>query len=177
MNNIAIGYYKTPAGELIIGSFQDHICLCDWRYRKQREHIDQRIKNGLNANFRHDFTTLHQELITQLESYFNGSLQQFTIPLLTVGTPFQKKVWQELQQLSYGSTVSYASLSRKLEQPEAIRAVATANGANAISILIPCHRMIGSNGSLTGYAGGLNAKKKLLQFEGALGNEQLDLFN
>lgn len=176
MNKIAICYYNSPVGELILGSFKNQICLCDWRYRKHRDKIDHRIKEGLNSIFIEQTTTLHGVLKNQLDAYFNHSLRQFSIPTLTVGTFFQKKVWMELQQLSYGSTVSYALLSQKLNQPEAIRAVATANGANALSIIIPCHRVIGSNGSLTGYAGGLNAKKKLLQLEGALQNDQLKLF-
>lgn len=90
------------------------------------------------------------------------------------GTEFQQIVWRELLNIPYGVTVSYLELSRKLSDPKAIRAVASANGANAISILIPCHRIIGSNRELTGYAGGLSAKKKLLELEGA--TSQLDLF-
>lgn len=96
------------------------------------------------------------------------------MPLLFCGSEFQQRVWEELQRIPYGKTISYLKLSRLLGDEKAIRAVATANGANAISILIPCHRVIGSKGELTGYAGGLNAKRRLLELEGALG--QLDLF-
>ncbi len=113
-------------------------------------------------------------LITQLEEYFAQKRTSFDVPLLLCGSDFQKRVWQELLQVPYGTTISYLELSRKLGDEKAIRAVASANGANAISILVPCHRIIGSNGELTGYAGGLRAKKSLLQLEGALA--QLDLF-
>ena len=89
----------------------------------------------------------------------------FDIPLLFVGTDFQKRVWKLLLKIPYGQTISYGTMAEKLGNPQAIRAVANANGANAISIFAPCHRVIGSNNSLTGYGGGLNAKKYLLQLE------------
>ena len=89
----------------------------------------------------------------------------FDIPLLLVGTEFQKSVWNELLNIPYGTTISYAQLSQRLDNPKAIRAVASSNGANSISILIPCHRVIGSDHKLTGYAGGLVAKKTLLELE------------
>jgi len=95
---------------------------------------------------------------------------------LLVGSDFQKQVWNELLKIRFGQTLSYLELSRNLGNEKAIRAVASANGANAISILVPCHRVIGSDGSLTGYAGGLGANKKLLELEGALKSDQLDLF-
>lgn len=101
----------------------------------------------------------------QLDEYFRGKRKSFDIPLLTVGTDFQKKVWRLLASIPYGSTASYSELSNLLGCPGAVRAVANANGANAISIFIPCHRVIGSDGSLTGYAGGLDAKRFLLDLE------------
>ena len=93
-----------------------------------------------------------------------------------MGSDFQKRVWQELLKIPYGSTASYLTLSQKLGNEKAIRAVASANGANAISIFIPCHRVIGSDGNLTGYAGGIHTKKKLLELESDSANEQLELF-
>ena len=99
------------------------------------------------------------------------------MPLLLAGTRFQISVWEELQNIPYGTTCSYISLSRKLKNEKAIRAVASANGANAISIIVPCHRIIGADGSMTGYAGGIKAKKKLLEHEGVnLHNGQQLLF-
>jgi methylated-DNA-[protein]-cysteine S-methyltransferase len=92
-------------------------------------------------------------------------LQNFNIPIVFAGTAFQQNVWQHLIQIPYGTTISYSALAQKMNMPDAVRAVATANGANAISIVVPCHRIIGNNGDLVGYAGGLPAKQKLLTLE------------
>ncbi len=105
--------------------------------------------------------------IKQLTQYFAGTLTSFNIPLAPQGTTFQCNVWQALQKLNYGETQSYAWLAKKINNPKAVRAVGRANGANPIAIIIPCHRIIGANGSLTGYAGGLALKEKLLAHEGA----------
>ena len=101
----------------------------------------------------------------QLDRYFSRNSYKFDLPIRLVGTDFQLEVWNELQKVPFGETRSYADIARRIGKPDAIRAVGTANGANPIAIIIPCHRIIGSNGSLTGYAGGLDNKKKLLDFE------------
>ncbi|MDA3615479.1 methylated-DNA--[protein]-cysteine S-methyltransferase [Polluticaenibacter yanchengensis] len=166
MNTVFLQYYKTDFGNLIIGDFQNRLCLLDWQYRAKREQVDGRIANYLKAEFVEKETPLHQEVIVQLEEYFRQQRTNFDIPLLLAGSDFQKKVWQALLEIPHGQTVSYLSLSRQLGDEKAIRAVASANGANAISIIVPCHRVIGSGGELTGYAGGIDAKKKLLLLEG-----------
>jgi O-6-methylguanine DNA methyltransferase len=102
----------------------------------------------------------------QLEAYFEGRLTRFELPLAPRGTPFQQRVWQELQHIPFGETRSYGGLAKRLGNPLLTRAVGTANGANPISIIIPCHRVIGADGSLTGYAGGLDLKRALLALEG-----------
>ncbi|MGA2081113.1 MAG: methylated-DNA--[protein]-cysteine S-methyltransferase [Holophaga sp.] len=102
----------------------------------------------------------------QLEAYFRRELREFQVPLALRGTPFQLRVWAELQRIPYGTTISYLELARRLGDPKATRAVGTANGANPISIIVPCHRVIGANGSLTGYGGGLDNKQRLLELEG-----------
>lgn len=104
-------------------------------------------------------------VVTQLKEYFNGERTEFTIKLSPKGTDFQKKVWNELLKIPYGKTVSYQQIANQLENPKVIRAAASANGKNPIPIIIPCHRVIGSDGSLTGYAGGLQRKKLLLELE------------
>lgn len=175
-NQILINYFKTPYGELIIGSFNDKLCLCDWRYRKMRASIDQRIQKGLDASFVETKSAIIDKTVLQLNQYFEGSRTEFNMPLLLVGTDFQKNVWNALIQVPYGKTESYLGLSKVLGNEKAIRAVASANGANAIAIIIPCHRIIGSDGNLIGYAGGLNSKKKLLQLEDALFESQLSFF-
>ncbi len=104
----------------------------------------------------------------QLASYFAGTLRDFNIPMELHGTEFQKRVWQELLKIPYGRTISYLELARRLGDEKVIRAAASANGANPIAILVPCHRVIGSDGSLTGYGGGLDMKEHLLRLEGVL---------
>ena len=105
---------------------------------------------------------------TELEEYFSGARRAFKAALEPVGTPFQQRVWQALREIPYGTTISYGELARRIGQPRASRAVGLANGRNPISIIVPCHRVIGADGSLTGYAGGLPRKERLLQHEGVL---------
>ncbi|MCM4172149.1 methylated-DNA--[protein]-cysteine S-methyltransferase [Arenibacter sp. TNZ] len=108
---------------------------------------------------------LLEDVVYQLQEYFEGSRTEFSLTLNPEGTDFQKKVWQALQQIPYGKTFSYLELSKTLGDTKAIRAVAAANGRNPLWIVVPCHRVIGSDGSLTGYAGGLHRKKWLLEHE------------
>jgi len=175
MDSIQTTVFTTPYGELILGSFGQQLCLCDWRFRKMRASIDERIQSGLRSGYEEGKSDIIQEAKAQLSQYFRGDRQVFDLPLLLVGSGFQKQVWKELGQIPFGKTVSYAELSEKLGSKDAIRAVASANGANAISIFVPCHRVLGSGGRLTGYAGGLATKKKLLQLENALPQGELPL--
>ena len=162
---IRIQYYQSPCGESILGSFGDKLCLCDWVNEERRKTIDGRIQKMLQARYETGISETIATAITQLDEYFVQKRTAFDVPLLLLGTDFQKAVWNELLKVPYGMTKSYAGLSSQLGNPKAVRAVAAANGANAISIFIPCHRIIGSNQKLTGYAGGLSAKKALLELE------------
>ena len=164
-NKINVQYHKTEFGELILGSFNNQLCLCDWRYRKMRDAIDSRIQKGLNAEYVQQNSPIIAESIKQISEYIAGDRISFDIPLLLVGTDFQKSVWEELMKLPYGTTQSYLGLAKEMGNEKAIRAIATANGANAISIIIPCHRIIGSGGEMVGYAGGTTTKRKLLELE------------
>jgi methylated-DNA-[protein]-cysteine S-methyltransferase len=105
------------------------------------------------------------EVMRQLRAYFGGELTEFDVPLALQGTPFQLRVWQALCAIPYGATISYGELAKQIGQPKAVRAVGLANGANPIAIIVPCHRVIGSNGKLTGYGGGLPLKERLLALE------------
>jgi methylated-DNA-[protein]-cysteine S-methyltransferase len=105
------------------------------------------------------------DTVRQLRAYFSGELERFSLPLAPEGTPFQLEVWRRLCEIPYGETMSYGDLARRLGNPGASRAVGLANGTNPIPIVIPCHRVIGSNGALTGYGGGLPVKEKLLALE------------
>jgi methylated-DNA-[protein]-cysteine S-methyltransferase len=178
MDKVIIQYYKSPFGELILGSFDGKLCMADWRYRKMRDSIDKRIQDGLETSFEDGETHIIRDARQQLEEYLAGERTVFDIPLLMVGTSFQKRVWDELLEIPFGETESYLGLSRKLGDEKAIRSVAAANGANAISIIVPCHRVIGSDGKLTGYGGGIRIKRKLLQLEShGQPNGQLPLFD
>ncbi len=174
--DIYFTYYKSPYGELVIGDYNDRLCMCDWRYRKLRNSIDKRIMNFFKCGFHENYTPIINETISQLEQYFGGERKEFSIPINFAGTPFQVEVWDELMKIPWGVTTTYLELSRKLGNEKAIRAVASANGANAISIIVPCHRVVGSDGSLVGYAGGKAVKKKLLSIENVRLTSQLDLF-
>ena len=176
MHQIKIKYYKSPFGELVLGSFEDKLCLCDWRYRKMRNSIDKSLRTRLNADFVEEKTSVVENTISQLGEYFDGKRTEFKIPFVLIGSDFQKRVWNELLQIPYGKTESYLGLSKKMGDEKAIRAVAAANGANQISIIVPCHRIIGKNGKLVGYAGGLPVKMKLLNIENAIINGQFRLF-
>ncbi len=165
MNQIEIQYYKSPCGELIMGSYKGKLCLCDWRYRKMRNAIDNRIKKKLDADYVEKNNDVLIETQNQLEAFFHLERKTFDLPLLLVGTEFQKQVWEQLMKVTYGDTATYLELAIGVGNKNAVRAVANANGANALSIIVPCHRIIGSDGQLVGYAGGLDAKRKLLMLE------------
>lgn len=165
INTIRIQRYHSPCGDLMLGSLEDKLCLCDWALERRRDSIDRRLRKALQAGYEEKASDVTQEAVRQLEEYFNGKRTVFDVPLLFAGTDFQKRVWHKLLEIPYGTTLSYGELAAQLDMPQAVRAVANANGANAISIFVPCHRVIGSNRSLTGYAGGLDAKKRLLDLE------------
>jgi len=175
MNQIHIQYYKTKFGEFILGSYQQKLCLLDFRYRKMRKTVDNRIKKALNAEYIEKNNEILEETRKQLNEYFNSERREFNIPLLMVGSKFQKQVWNALLKVNYGKTSSYLDLAKDIKNEKAVRAVANANGANAIGIIIPCHRIIGSNGELVGYGGGLAVKKRLLKLESPNYSEQLEI--
>jgi methylated-DNA-[protein]-cysteine S-methyltransferase len=119
----------------------------------------------INAAWKPDTKGVLQDVRKELDQYFAGRLRRFTTRLAFSGTPFQNAVWQELTRIPYGETISYLDLAKRIEKPKAVRAVGMANGANPIAIIVPCHRVIGSNGSLTGFGGGLPTKRALLELE------------
>lgn len=160
--------YESPCGALILGSLGDKLCLCDWLVERRRDHVDRRLERILKAEFEVGTSDVIETASAQLDEFFAGQRKEFDVPLLFAGTDFQERVWKELLGIPYGETVSYGEMARRIGMPKAVRAVANANGANSISIFVPCHRVIGSDHSLTGYGGGLAAKRALLEVEGAL---------
>jgi len=168
MNQINIQEYKTKYAHFILGSFDNKLCLLDFRYRKMRTTVDNRLKKGFDAEFVEKDDEILRETKKQLDEYFEMKRKKFDIPIITTGSDFQQSVWKALLKVPYGTTSTYLQLARDIDNEKAVRAVASANGANSIGIIIPCHRIIGSDGSLTGYGGGLPLKKRLLKLENNL---------
>lgn len=162
---IQIRHYHSPCGELVLGALGDKLCLCDWTTGKHHDTVGRRLGRILQADYQEHASDITTETARQLDEYFRRERTAFDVPLLFAGTEFQQQVWRCLPETAYGETIPYAALARKAGRSEAVRAVANAVGANAISILVPCHRVIGTRYSLTGYAGGIGAKKFLLALE------------
>ncbi len=162
---IDLARMETPLGPMYACATSKGICLLEFTDRKMLETEFKIIKKKLNADIIYGVNPHLDELKVQLEEYFSAIRKEFSIPLDPIGTDFQKQVWEELALIPYGKTRSYAEQAIALNKPAAIRAIAQANGMNKISILIPCHRVIGSDGKLTGYGGGLWRKKWLLDRE------------
>ncbi len=153
--------YTSPLGIYIIISSERGVVYIEPR-RQAHKHLTVWLKNGANI---HEDTQRNDSVVTELDLYFQGKLHEFNVPLDLRGTNFQLKVWRLLLSVPYGKTCSYRDLARSLGQPKAARAVGGAVGSNPISIIVPCHRIIGANGSLTGYGGGLSRKRALLSLE------------
>ncbi len=158
-------YYKTKIGELILGSYDNKLCLLDFRYRRMRTTVDNRIKKYLNADFILQEDEVIKETKKQIDEYLAGKRKEFSIPFLLLGSDFQKQVWNALLTVNYGETATYLDIAKRIDNPKAVRAAASANGANAIALIVPCHRIIESNGALGGYGGGVSVKKRLLSLE------------
>lgn len=152
---------SSPIGKLLIASNGDAISeIC---FQRQ---IPAAEKNNNDASRRNaSQCSVIRGAIEQLEAYFRGELQEFNLPLRPTGTDFQCRVWSELQAIQYGETANYGEIASRIGSPRAARAVGAANGRNPIPIIIPCHRVIGANGSLTGFGGGLKIKRALLELE------------
>jgi methylated-DNA-[protein]-cysteine S-methyltransferase len=155
-------HLTTPLGRLLLVS--DSSGLRQINFPRNGAPADPDPSWQPDPNWQQD-KSVFAETIRQLQSYFGGSLDTFDLILAPAGTPFQQRVWSELCKIPYGQTISYGELARRIENPKASRAVGLANGSNPLPIVIPCHRVIGSNGKLTGYGGGLPIKEKLLALE------------
>jgi AraC family transcriptional regulator of adaptative response/methylated-DNA-[protein]-cysteine methyltransferase len=172
---IKVTNIETPIGEMIAGATDEGICLLEFsdRRRLPTEYKDliRLFKTTIEEGENRHLKTLRK----QLKEYFNGIRKVFDLPLVTPGTEFQQAVWRELRNIQFGSTRSYIDQSVALKRPDSVRAVANANGMNRISIIIPCHRVIGSDGNLTGYGGGVKRKKWLLDHEKKYSGKPVDL--
>ena len=155
----------TPLGPMLAGATEEGLCLLEFVDRRMLETQLARLRKHLVAEIIPGQSEVLSAVATQLAEYFDGKRRTFDVPLVTPGTEFQQRVWEKLRSIPYGKTRSYQQQAEAIGQPSAVRAVARANGDNRIAIVIPCHRVIGKNGKLTGYGGGLWRKEYLLNLE------------
>ncbi len=156
MSQVYYWTFESPVGPLLLAGSKAGLLLVSFASGNRPRNVD--------PEWRPD-TTAFVEVIQQLQAYFAGERKNFDLALILEGTDFQKRVWTALRKIPYGETISYKELAEMIGRPKAVRAVGAANGANPIPIIIPCHRVIGNDGSLTGFGGGLPLKKQLLELE------------
>lgn len=169
INMLYTKYYSSPIGILEILASETH--LTHVLFRDAQKRPSQQLEETTESSL------IIEECIKQFDAYFAGKLKDFELPLFPKGTDFQQNVWEYLKTIPYGKTISYLEFSKRIGNEKAIRAVGTANGRNPLTIILPCHRVIGSDGSLVGYGGDLWRKEWLLRHEGSLPRQgQLGLF-
>jgi methylated-DNA-[protein]-cysteine S-methyltransferase len=165
MNQISVRYHSTQIGEVVVGSFDGKLCLLDFGEQGHRGIAEDRVRRALNGELVEQDDEVLRATSRQLDEYLEGQRMRFDIPVRMVGTEFQKRVWNALLRVPYGATSTYGQVAVDIGRPRAVRAVGNACGANPIGIIVPCHRVVGSNGGLVGYGGGLPLKRKLLALE------------
>ncbi|MGQ9545601.1 MAG: methylated-DNA--[protein]-cysteine S-methyltransferase [Dehalococcoidia bacterium] len=174
MNHLVVQHGRTEIGEVVLASFQGRLCLLSFRHRHATEMFIHGIARKLNAELIERHHALLEEARRQLDEYLAGDRTAFDIPLLMLGTDFQKSVWNALLKVPYGATQTYRQIAEAVGNTKAVRAVGNACKANPVGIIVPCHRIIGSDGDLVGYGGGLSLKRRLLKLErggSAAGND------
>jgi methylated-DNA-[protein]-cysteine S-methyltransferase len=157
-------YYKSPIGTLLLEAAEEQLTVASF--------VDDVSVSATGTTS----SSLLATAITQLDEYFAGSRRQFDLPLQPQGTSFQQKVWDQLLRIPYAETITYLQMAKRLGNVKSIRAAASANGKNPIGIIIPCHRVVGADGKLTGYAGGLHRKQWLLEHEAKIAGRSTSLF-
>ncbi len=162
---VVVTLLETPLGPLLAGAIDQGISFLEYTDRRMLENNLKTMRRRFGCAVVPGRHPLFDRLREELSEYFRGERREFTLPLASRGTPFQERVWQELRRIPQGQTISYDELAQRVGQPTAQRAVARANGMNYVAILIPCHRVIGKDGNLTGYGGGLWRKRLLLELE------------
>lgn len=162
---IAAQFIETPLGPLLAAAVEQGVCFIEFSDRRMLEYNYQLVRKRFGLPILPRPNDVLEQLREELECYLRGALKKFQTPLALRGTPFQERVWRTLLDIPYGEIISYQALAERIDKPTAVRAVARANGANPISILVPCHRVVGKDGELTGYGGGLWRKRLLLELE------------
>lgn len=165
IKNLKMSYIDTPLGQMVAISDDNALYLLEFVDNSNLEFKVKQIVNKTKSNLVLEDSEPINLIRTELNQYFAGTLKEFKTPIVLLGTEFQKTVWQELKEVPYGQTRSYANIATLIKRPSAFRAVAQANSSNYMPIIIPCHRIINSNGKLCGYSGGIAHKKWLLVHE------------
>lgn len=169
---VCLAHFFSPAGELLLASLGGELILCDWVHGLHRNAISRRLEKRIGLPWREAKSAVIAQAERELAAYFAGECREFRTPIRFVGTPFQTRVWEALLAIPFGETRTYSEIAAAAGSPRAVRAAGTAIGENALSIIVPCHRVIANSGALAGYGGGLAAKRLLLQIEGALPTER-----
>lgn len=159
--------FDSRIGRIYVASTENGVCKISVPKESRKDFFDW-LKEHFDHETVSDNRARNKDVIDQLTRYFNGRLAKFTCPIDLIGTPFQVRVWSELSRIPYGSTITYKHLAKRVGAPKATQAVGRANGANPLPIIIPCHRVLGSNGALVGYSCGVKTKEFLLRLEGAI---------
>ena len=162
---IRVDRLATPLGPMLVGATDTDLCLLEFVDRRMLPTQVERLRRRLGAVFVPDRNDIIEQTELEIGEYFDGRRRDFTVPTVTPGTEFQEAVWSALTHIPYGQTVSYGDLAAQVGRPAAVRAVGTTNGLNALAIIVPCHRVIGGDGKLVGYGGGLWRKKRMLELE------------
>lgn len=167
---LMVNRIPTPLGPMVAAANDDHLYLLEFADRRMLETQIRRLSQRLSCHFSPGDNPLIEQTANEVAEYFSGTRQQFDVPFQTPGTQFQQSVWQQLLKIPYGQTLSYEQMAQRISKPKAQRAVGRANGDNRLAIIVPCHRVIRSDGSLSGYGGGVRRKEWMLQHEMAQTN-------
>ncbi len=159
--------FESKIGLIYVASTEKGVCKVSVP-RQNRKDFFRWLHENFDNNDVVDNKSRNREVIDQLNRYFNGKLAKFTVPVDLIGTPFQIRVWKELTKIPYGTTISYKQLAKRLGTGRGFQAIGRANAANPLPIIVPCHRVLGTDGSLVGYSSGIKTKEFLLKLEGAL---------
>lgn len=165
METIITRPYASPCGPLLLGCMGERLCLCDWALPERIGRTRRRLLRQGVTGYADGTSPVLDEAARQLDAYFDGRRRCFDVPLHLLGTDFQLRVWKALLLIPYGATQTYGDLARRLGMGRGAQAVGAAVGANALAVFVPCHRVVGRGGALTGFAGGLGAKSRLLRLE------------
>ncbi len=159
--------FESKVGLIYVASTDDGVCKISLPRQSKREFL-RWLRENFDDNEVVDNKSKNREVIDQLARYFNGRLAKFTVPVDLHGTPFQVRVWKELSKIAYGTTISYKQLAKRVGTSRGYQAIGRANASNPVPIIVPCHRVLGTDGSLVGYSSGIKTKEFLLRLEGAL---------